>query len=197
MEYHEATFLTSSINKETWPTHNLSEVVLAGRSNVGKSSLINTLCNRKQLAYTGNTPGKTRMLNFFEVDKKIVFVDAPGYGYAQRSFKELEEFGNLMEEYFSERENLKALILIVDMRHKPTKDDITMIEFARENHVNTIVVATKLDKVKNSEINKQIKLISETLNISKEHIIKFSSITRKGYDELWNKLNKISEKTSL
>ena len=102
-----------------------------------------------------------------------------------------------MEEYFSERENLKALILIVDMRHKPTKDDITMIEFARENHVNTIVVATKLDKVKNSEINKQIKLISETLNISKDHIIKFSSITRKGYDELWNKLNKISEKTSL
>lgn len=192
MQYHEAVFITSAINKEQWPIHDLNEVVLAGRSNVGKSSLINTLTNRKQLAYTGNTPGKTRMLNFFEVDKKIVFVDAPGYGYAKRSYKELDDFGYIMETYFQERSNLKALILIVDMRHKPTKDDITMIEFARSNHVNTIVVATKSDKVKNSEVNKQINLISSTLNVSKDNIIQFSSLTRKGYDSLWEKLDELS-----
>jgi GTP-binding protein len=195
MRYHDAKFITSAINKESWPNHDLAEVVLAGRSNVGKSSLINTLCNRKQLAYTGNTPGKTRMLNFFEIDNKIVFVDAPGYGYAKRSFKELEDFGYLMEEYFTLRDNLKALILIVDLRHKPTKDDVMMIDFARSNKVNTIVVATKYDKVKKSEINKQLNVISQTLNVNKENIIQFSSLTRKGYEELWNILDDLSSES--
>ena len=191
MEFHDAIFITSASNKSQWPVSDLNEVVLAGRSNVGKSSLINTLCNRKNLAYIGNTPGKTRLLNFYEIDKKIVMVDVPGYGYASRSFKELQDFGSMMDVYFSERENLKALILIVDMRHKPTKDDVSMIEYARSNHINTIVVATKEDKVKSSAKSKQKKLICDTLGVNS--IIEFSSLNKKGYNELWEKLNIISE----
>ena len=193
MQYHEAVFITSCADKDQWPVHDLKEIILAGRSNVGKSSLINTMCNRRQLAYTGNTPGKTRLLNFFEVDSKVVFVDAPGYGYAKRGNKELIDFGRLMETYFGERENLKALILIVDYRHKPTNDDVMMIEFARKNHVNTFVVATKKDKVKNSMLSKQLKLIAETLNVSEKNIIGFSSETREGYEQLWAKIDSMIE----
>lgn len=189
MQYFNANFITSAINKSQWPDHLLKEVVLAGRSNVGKSSLINSLCNRKNLAYTGNTPGKTRLLNFYNVDDKIVLVDVPGYGYAARSSNELNTFGEMMETYFNERDNLKALILIVDMRHKPTKDDIEMLEYAKSKKINTFVVATKFDKVKSSERDKQSKLICDTLGIS--NLIHYSSVTKKGQDILWDKLNNL------
>ncbi|SJZ91396.1 ribosome biogenesis GTP-binding protein YihA/YsxC [Anaerorhabdus furcosa] len=185
MAYHEVEFLTSSPKVEDCPQTDLPEFVLAGRSNVGKSSLINALVDRKKAAYVGNKPGKTRFLNFFKVDNRCIFVDVPGYGFANRSQKELIQFGEMMDGYFTNRQHLRALILIVDYRHKPTKDDITMIEYARELHMSIVVVATKKDKCKRSELSKLKKCISETLGVPTTSILDFSSTEKEGVDELW------------
>lgn len=185
MQYHEANFLGSALQKNQFPESELPEIIMVGRSNVGKSSLINTLVNRKQLAYVGSKPGKTKLLNFFAIDDSFVLVDAPGYGYAQRSKQELLNFAQMMEDYFSSRKQLKLMIHIVDMRHKPTKDDIEMIEYARSFNIKTIVVATKYDKVKASERAKNTKIIKESLKINDKSLYLFSSETRFGLNELW------------
>ena len=186
MQIQEAELLISAPGKEQWPDTPYPEIVLAGRSNVGKSSLINALCNRKKLAYVGNTPGKTRLLNFFLLNRKLVFVDVPGYGYANISKQQLLRFGEMMEDYFHERKQKKALLLIVDGRHKPTDDDVTMLEFARYFELPIIIAATKMDKVKASQRQKQLKLISETLALSEEdHLIPCSSANKEGMDSLW------------
>ena len=186
MQIQEAELLISAPGKEQWPDTPYPEIVLAGRSNVGKSSLINARCNRKKLAYVGNTPGKTRLLNFFLLNRKLVFVDVPGYGYANISKQQLLRFGEMMEDYFHERKQKKALLLIVDGRHKPTDDDVTMLEFARYFELPIIIAATKMDKVKASQRQKQLKLISETLALSEEdHLIPCSSANKEGMDRLW------------
>lgn len=185
MQYHEANFLGSALQKNQFPESELPEIIMVGRSNVGKSSLINTLVNRKQLAYVGSKPGKTKLLNFFAIDDSFVLVDAPGYGYAQRSKQELLNFAQMMEDYFSSRKQLKLMIHIVDMRHKPTKDDIEMIEYARSFNIKTLVVATKYDKVKASERAKNTKIIKESLKINDKSLYLFSSETRFGLNELW------------
>ncbi|MFV0551093.1 MAG: ribosome biogenesis GTP-binding protein YihA/YsxC [Anaerorhabdus sp.] len=191
MDYIDVEFLTSASSIAECPQSDLPEFVLSGRSNVGKSSLINAMVNRKQLAYVGNTLGKTRLLNFFEVDHRCMFVDVPGYGFAHRSQTELIQFGKMMDDYFEQRENLKALILIVDYRHKPTKDDVTMIEYARGQQLPILICATKKDKCKRSELSKLKKAISETLNVPSTSIIDFSSQTKEGVEELWSKLNEM------
>ena len=164
MQYYDAKLIISAAKKEQFPISDKPEFIMVGRSNVGKSSLINCLLNRKSLAYVGSKPGKTRLLNFYDVDDKMILVDAPGYGFANRSQKELIAFGDMMEDYFASRTNLKCVIQIVDLRHKPTKDDIDMINFAREYKLKVLVVATKYDKVKSSERASNLKLIKETLN---------------------------------
>lgn len=184
-----ADFVISAANQTQWPESELPEIVLAGRSNVGKSSLINTLVNRKKLAYVGNTPGKTKLLNFFNLDNKYMFVDVPGYGYANTSKSQLIKFGEMMEDYFHYRTQAKCLILIVDARHKPTQDDINMLEFARYYHLATIVVATKVDKVKNSQLKKAFDLIKTTLNLNDEMLVSFSSETKKGRETLWQSID--------
>jgi len=184
MEYFDAKLVISAAGKNQWPDSDLPEIVLAGKSNVGKSSLINTLLNRKSLAYVGKTPGKTRLLNFYEVNQKFMMVDVPGYGFAQRSHNELVAFGKLMEEYFHERQQLKVCVLIIDLRHGPSKDDLTMLEFVRANGIPVVVVATKQDQCNQSETAKNRKLISEKCNVPAHQIILFSSKTRKGRDEL-------------
>ena len=184
MEYFDAKLVISAAGKSQWPDSDLPEIVLAGKSNVGKSSLINTLLNRKSLAYVGKTPGKTRLLNFYEVNQKFMMVDVPGYGFAQRSHNELVAFGKLMEEYFHERQQLKVCVLIIDLRHGPSKDDLTMLEFVRANGIPVVVVATKQDQCNQSETAKNRKLISEKCNVPAHQIILFSSKTRKGRDEL-------------
>lgn len=191
MKYHDVEFVTSANEKSAWPKDGCFEFVLAGRSNVGKSSFINTLVNRKNLAYVGKTPGKTRLLNFFKVDNRFMLVDVPGYGYATRGQKEFIAFGQMMDEYFSLRKELKALFMIVDFRHKPTKDDVEMIEYARSNHIATFIVATKADKIKNSQWHTNLKVIAETLNVSKDSIIPFSSVTSMGVDVVWKKLEEL------
>ena len=186
MQFHQTEFLGSAIKKEHFPQSNLPELIMVGRSNVGKSSLINTLVNRKQLAYVGSKPGKTRLLNFFKIDEKFVLVDAPGYGYAARSKQELIAFAQMMDDYFSTREQLRVMVQIVDMRHKPTKDDIQMIEYAKSFNIKVIVVATKYDKVKASERVKNLKVIKETLGINDKSLFMFSSETRYGLEALWS-----------
>lgn len=185
MQYHEANFLGSALQKNQFPESLLPEIIMVGRSNVGKSSLINTLVNRKQLAYVGSKPGKTKLLNFFAIDESFVLVDAPGYGYAQRSKQELLNFAQMMDDYFSSRKQLKLMIQIVDMRHKPTKDDVEMIEYARSFNIKTLVVATKYDKVKASERAKNVKIIKDVLKINDKSLYLFSSETRFGLTELW------------
>lgn len=193
MEYYDVEFLISATGKDGWPEVNLPEFVFAGRSNVGKSSMINAMVNRKKLAYVGNTPGKTRLLNFFTVNKRVTFVDIPGYGFANRSQKELVQFGKMMDEYFTEREPLKALILLVDYRHTPTKDDLVMIEYARSCRLPVIVCATKKDKCKQSELKPFKKRIAEKLGIPETSCLGVSSKTKEGLNELWNKIDELAQ----
>ncbi len=188
---NKAELVLSAAKIDQWPNSQLKEVCLAGRSNVGKSSLINTLCSRKKLAYVGNKPGKTKLLNFFVINDELMMVDVPGYGYANASKIALIQFGEMMEDYFSKREQLKGMVLIVDIRHKPTDDDITMLEYARYHQIPLCIVATKADKLSHNKQIKQIKIIQETLKINEnEPIILFSSETGKGRESLWNEIDK-------
>lgn len=171
------TFVKSAVRKDEYPISNLNEAVIVGRSNVGKSSFINALFNCN-ISKVGKTPGKTRLLNFFDVDNKFMFVDVPGYGFAKLSDDKIIEFGNMMENYFNFRKQLKLLVLIVDSRHKPTSDDVDMINFAKAMKLKIIVVANKIDKVKNSDFKKCIDEIISTLNINKKSLFIFSSITK-------------------
>ena len=189
---HKAELVISAPDRHSWPESDLPEVVLAGRSNVGKSSLINTITQRKKLAYVGNTPGKTRLLNFFNLNDQYMLVDVPGYGYANASKTMLKKFGEMMEDYFAERMQKRGLLLIVDARHKPTEDDRLMIDFARYYDLPCFVVATKMDKLKRSEIKKNLNVIKETLLLREEEVlIPFSSETKQGVDEVWNELLKL------
>jgi len=191
--YHEVEFLNSSSGQDNWPENDLPEIALAGRSNVGKSSFINTIINRKAMAYVGKTPGKTRLLNFFRVDNKLVLVDVPGYGYANISKQALINFGQMMEDYFANRKQLKALVIVVDSRHTPNEDDLSMLEFARYFEIPTLVVATKADKLKNSERVKKLRNICQTLEIAEDELIEFSAFTNKGVNEVWDKLYQLIE----
>ena len=187
--FQKAELVISAPDKKSWPDTDLPEVVLAGRSNVGKSSFINTMCGRKKLAYVGNSPGKTRLLNFFNLDDKYMFVDVPGYGYAKISKTQLLKFGQMMEDYFSQRKQKKGMVLLVDARHKPTEDDITMMEFARYYEIPICVVATKMDKVKPSQKHKQLKEIRRVLDMREdEPLFPFSSERKEGMEPIWDYL---------
>lgn len=184
MNFRNMHLVISAPNKASWPESDLPEIVLAGRSNVGKSSLINTLAENKRMAYVGNTPGKTRLLNFFDVDRKMMLVDVPGYGYANASQKMLIQFGEMMEDYFSERKNIKGIIILIDSRHKPTEDDLGMLEFARYFQFPLLIVATKSDKLSKNELNKNLRTIAECCEVDLASIIPFSSETKAGKEML-------------
>ena len=192
MEVKNPYLVISAPNSKSWPEGNLPEIVMAGRSNVGKSSLINTITRRKNLAYVGNTPGKTRLLNFFNIDDRFLLVDVPGYGYANASKKVLIQFGEMMEEYFGTREQKKGLLIIVDARHKPSEDDITMMEYARYHGMKLAVIATKMDKLKRSEVKKNLDKIKTTLELTDEdYLIPFSSEKRQGIDRVWQVIDEM------
>ena len=194
ISFQKVELVISAPDKKSWPDTDLPEVVLAGRSNVGKSSFINTMCGRKKLAYVGNSPGKTRLLNFFNLDDKYMFVDVPGYGYAKISKTQLLKFGQMMEDYFSQRKQKKGMVLLVDARHKPTEDDITMMEFARYYEIPICVVATKMDKVKPSQKHKQLKEIRRVLDMREdEPLFPFSSERKEGMEPIWDYLIPIFE----
>lgn len=192
--FNKAELVVSAPDKKSWPDTNLPEIVLAGRSNVGKSSFINAMCNRKKLAYVGNTPGKTRLLNFFNLDDKYMFVDVPGYGYANISKKQLLLFGQMMEDYFSERKQKKGVVILVDSRHKPTDDDYTMLEFARYYEIPVAIVATKIDKLPSTKLKNQLKMIRRELDLKdNEPLFPFSAENKIGMEEVWKYLIPIFE----
>lgn len=181
-----ADIITSAVKEEQYPDLHLPEVAIAGRSNVGKSSLINTLLNRKNLARTSSKPGRTRTINFYNIEDRFVFVDVPGYGYAKVSKKELEKWSDMMENYFATREILATTILIVDFRHKPTDQDVQMYEYLKYLGFPVLIVATKADKVKRNVYNKHMNQVFDTLNIFEEDIVlPFSAKTGEGKDEVW------------
>ncbi|HHI9518483.1 TPA: ribosome biogenesis GTP-binding protein YihA/YsxC [Streptococcus agalactiae] len=184
---HNASILLSAANKSHYPQDDLPEVALAGRSNVGKSSFINTLLGRKNLARTSSKPGKTQLLNFYNIDDKLRFVDVPGYGYAKVSKTERAKWGKMIEEYLVTRDNLRVVVSLVDFRHDPSADDIQMYEFLKYYEIPVIIVATKADKIPRGKWNKHESSIKKKLNFDKkDHFIVFSSVDRTGIDESWD-----------
>ena len=167
------------------PESDLPEIAFAGRSNVGKSSLINALMQRKRLARVGETPGKTRTINFYVINDEFRIVDLPGYGYAKVSKSVSQDWGAMMEKYFQTRENLLKVIQLVDIRHEPSKQDVEMYNYLRYYGLDGIVVATKADKISRNQIPKHIKQIKQTLKLGKDDIvIPVSALKRTGYEEL-------------
>ena len=184
---HNAEILLSAANKSHYPQDEIPEIALAGRSNVGKSSFINTLLNRKNLARTSGKPGKTQLLNFFNIDDKLRFVDVPGYGYAKVSKTERVKWGKMIEEYLTIRENLRAVVSLVDFRHEPSTDDVQMYEFLKYYEIPVIVVATKADKVPRGKWNKHESVIKKKLDFDKnDDFIVFSSVNKDGLDAAWD-----------
>lgn len=181
----------TAVRRSQYPEDSKSEFLLVGRSNVGKSSFINTLVNRKNFARTSATPGKTQTLNFFLINDLFYIVDVPGYGFARVSKKLKTKFGMIIEDYLESRNNLKNVFLLIDFRHKPTNDDVMMYEFLKYYNIPVTIVATKADKVKKSCFEKNINIIVNTLNINKEDIILFSTITKTGKEEVLNKIESL------
>ncbi|MBQ9598705.1 MAG: YihA family ribosome biogenesis GTP-binding protein [Clostridia bacterium] len=190
MNIHNASFLISAVRPNQYPKTGLMEFAFAGRSNVGKSSLINKILNRKSLARVSGTPGKTVTINFYNIDDTIYLVDLPGYGYAQRSKVEIEKWGKMMENYLANREPLIQTILLVDSRHKPTKDDMQMAQWIRHYHDRLIVIATKMDKLKKSEIEPNLERIWETLEMGEDDIlVPFSIKNDEGKITVWDMID--------
>jgi len=185
MEIKKAEFIISCPSKNTLPQGGFPEVAFVGRSNVGKSSLINTLTNIKKLARVSNTPGRTRLINYFLINEEIYFVDLPGYGYAKVSKEQRKSWGKIIEEYMLNSKNLKVMILLVDSRHKPSDDDILMYKFIKHYNYRVLVIATKCDKLKKNDISKNKKIILDTLELEQgDKLLLFSSLKKSGKEEL-------------
>lgn len=176
------------------PDTELVEIAFAGKSNVGKSSLINALLNRKSLARTSATPGKTQTINFYNVNKELYLVDLPGYGYAKVSPKEKEQWGKLIERYLNTSKKLRAVFLLIDIRHEPTANDKMMYDWIVYHGYNPIIIATKLDKLKRSQIQKHVKMVKQGLNlVPGTKVIPFSSVTKQGREEIWDLVKTMEE----
>lgn len=186
MKIHTAEFIKSAFDKSHWVPGDLPEIAFLGRSNVGKSSLLNSLLNRKKLAKTSNTPGRTQSINFFLINDSFYFVDLPGYGYARVSKKMRENWGQLAEEYLANRKQLVLSIQLVDSRHKPTVLDRQLHEWLQFHDKQHIIIATKADKLSNNKLNRSLRDIQNLLPGSM--IIPFSSVTARGKDRIWSEI---------
>ncbi len=186
MKVTSSEIVISAVKPDQYPVEPIPEFALAGRSNVGKSSFINKMLNRKGLARISSKPGKTQTLNFYIVNEVLHFVDVPGYGYAKVSKKEREAWGKMLETYLTMREQLKAVLLIVDLRHPPTADDIMMYDFLKHYEIPCIVIATKADKISKTKRAQHLKITKEKLELHPhDTIIQFSSETGEGKDKAW------------
>lgn len=175
-----------------FPVHDMPEIAFAGKSNVGKSSLLNAMLNRKALARTSSQPGKTQTINFYSVQDTFMFVDLPGYGYAKVSKQDRERWGKLIEGYLQKREQLQKIILLIDIRHEVGKNDKMMYDWIKHYHSEVVVVATKADKIKRSQLQKQLSVIRKGLELSSgDKLIAFSSETKQGKEELWKCIEEI------
>lgn len=185
-------FITSAKEPKGYPETQFPEIAFAGRSNVGKSSMINTLLGTKKLVKVGKTPGKTRLVNFFLVDDKLMLVDLPGYGFAKVSKAEKAQWGETIENYFTERAQLTACVLILDIRRDPNDDDLDMLYWLDHYNVKKIIALTKCDKLSNNQQASRLAKIGKQLNMGRESFVLFSSLTRKGKDEIWRKFEEIT-----
>ncbi|MBD9151062.1 MAG: YihA family ribosome biogenesis GTP-binding protein [Lachnospiraceae bacterium] len=177
------------------PDNQLPEIAFAGKSNVGKSSLINALMNRKSLARTSAQPGKTQTINFYNINDELYFVDLPGYGYAKVSQQEKEKWGKMIEKYLHRSKVLQAVFLLVDIRHEPSANDRQMYEWILANGYHPIIIATKLDKINRSQIAKQVKLVKQGLGVDKDTIvIPFSAETKQGREEIYDLIDQLTGK---
>ncbi len=192
MNIHNASLTISAVNPKQYPGTNVPEIAFAGRSNVGKSSFINKVLNRKSLARTSSKPGKTATINFYNIDNTVNFVDLPGYGFARVSKEEKKKWGNMIETYLNTRENLFQVILLVDSRHAPTEDDKVMLGFIRAVCDRAVIVASKTDKLKKQEFDMSIKRIISDLNLKGDDIIiPFSAVSGDGVDMFWDYVEQI------
>lgn len=186
MQINKVELSNMAVRASQYPDCEYPEFLLLGRSNVGKSSFINTIINRKNFAHTSSKPGKTQTLNFYLVNDNFYLVDVPGYGYAVVSQERQKKFGIMIEDYIKSRENLKGVFLLVDYRHKPTEDDCLMYDFLKFYNLKVYIIATKYDKVKKNNRDKQNKIIKDTLKLKEgDNFITFSTISKKGRDEVY------------
>ena len=191
MKLENSKFEISAVSEKQYPKGNLPEVVLVGKSNVGKSSFINTMLGRKNLARTSNTPGKTRQINFYNIDNTFYFVDLPGYGYSKMSKEEQVRVGKFIENYLEKRQNIAIIILVLDIRHEPTKDDYMMYDYILKTNLPFIVITNKADKIAITKVDDAKNKIKDFLGISYSTILPFSA-ERKIYTEaIWNEVTKL------
>ncbi|OMC85458.1 ribosome biogenesis GTP-binding protein YihA/YsxC [Viridibacillus sp. FSL H8-0123] len=191
MKVNNVEMVISAVRPAQYPEDGLPEFALAGRSNVGKSSFINRMIGRKSMARISSKPGKTQTLNFYKIEEQLFFVDVPGYGYAKVSKSEREAWGRMIEQYFTSRSLLKAVVLIVDIRHKPTVDDCMMYDFLKHYNIPCIVVATKADKIVKGKWEKHKKVVKDVLDMDpNDPLILFSSEKSMGMDKAWAEIEK-------
>ncbi len=184
-------FEISAVGPNQYPKSNLPEIVLAGKSNVGKSSFINTMINRKSLARTSSEPGKTRQINFYNIDESFYFVDLPGFGYSKMSHTEQEKVGKFIEEYLFNRKNIALIILLIDIRHKPSENDILMFNYIRRAQIPYIVLANKADKIAITKVNSCVEDLKKSLQADENDVILPFSSERKIYtDTIWTEIEK-------
>ena len=192
MKINSVELAISAVRQSQYPEDNKPEFLLCGRSNVGKSSFINTIIERKDLARVSSNPGKTQTLNFYHVNESFYLVDVPGYGYATVNEEVRQKFGKMIEEYLEHRDNLERVFLLIDFRIKPTQDDLLMYNFLNYHNLPVTIIATKVDKVSKNDREKQVKMINEELNIKDgDNLVLFSSKTKLGKIEIQNEIEKI------
>ncbi|OQX14536.1 MAG: YihA family ribosome biogenesis GTP-binding protein [Desulfobacteraceae bacterium IS3] len=191
MIIRSAEFITSAVKPDQYPPESLPEIAFAGRSNAGKSSLINALVNRKNLAKTSSTPGKTRLINFFTINNAVYFVDLPGYGYAKVSQSEKRYWKPMVESYLSSRKTLRGVVIISDIRRVPGAEEIELMGWLANLHIPAIIISSKADKLSKNEQFRQRKAVSRALSTEPEELILFSAKTRQGMDKVWEKIEAV------
>lgn len=181
-------FEISAVKPAQYPKNNLPEVVLVGKSNVGKSSFINTMINRKKLARTSSEPGKTRQINFYNIDNNFYFVDLPGYGYSKLSKEEQVNMGRFIEDYLQKCQNIALIVLLLDIRHKPTADDAHMFEYIKRTNLPFMLIANKADKIAVTKVDMELEKIKETLGLSFSTLLPFSAERKIYSDDVWREI---------
>jgi GTP-binding protein len=181
-------FEISAVKPAQYPKNDLPQIVLVGKSNVGKSSFINTMLNRKSLARTSNTPGKTRQINFYNIDNNFYFVDLPGYGYSKLSKEEQVNMGRFIEDYLQKCQNIALIVLLLDIRHKPTADDAHMFEYIKRTNLPFMLIANKADKIAVTKVDMELEKIKETLGLSFSTLLPFSAERKVYSDAVWREI---------